>query len=300
MLKPELISIIIPSFNGGGKLDVCLNSLNKQTVTGFEIIVVLDGSTDNSKNIIEKYQNSIQFKIKIIEQHNQGRAKSRNNGVQRSSGDLIVFLDDDMIAEPGFIEKHYYYHSNNNGILIGSGYREENAAQNKFSKFIIHVERNWKLHSINRGKVDLDHFNFTACNMSISKKTFEDLSGFDERLKDSEDFDFGMRALKKNITVFYDISIAAFHNDWPKINDFIIRNNQYNIGKKELVKYHPEYIAYLPELSKKSPPKLKRWLLQFFKTVFSNCVIHESPILNYLPLKITFLIYKITISSLTR
>ena len=97
------VSIIIPCYNQGNFLEECLNSVYSSTYDKLEVIVVNDGSTDNSKEIIDKL--NLRFHFKAIHQGNAGPSTARNIGVKASSGEYILPLDaDDKISED-YIEK---------------------------------------------------------------------------------------------------------------------------------------------------------------------------------------------------
>ena len=91
-------SFIVPVYNTEKYLDKCLDSLVKQTLKDFEIIIVNDGSTDNSIQIINKYQEKYS-NIKLINQNNQGLSMARNNGVKKSEGEYLIFIDSDDYVE---------------------------------------------------------------------------------------------------------------------------------------------------------------------------------------------------------
>lgn len=82
-------SIIIPVYNVEEYIDKCLESVFNQTEKDFEVIVVNDGTKDNSMSIVEKYP------VKIINQKNQGLSVARNHGVEKAQGDYLIFLDSD-------------------------------------------------------------------------------------------------------------------------------------------------------------------------------------------------------------
>ncbi len=89
----DLISIIIPTYNHGIYLDRCLNSIQQQTIDNYEVIIIDNNSTDNTKDVIKKY---INLPIKYYLISNKGiYAKSRNMGIKNSSGNIIAFLDSD-------------------------------------------------------------------------------------------------------------------------------------------------------------------------------------------------------------
>lgn len=86
------ISIIVPIYNAEKYLEKCLNSLVNQTKSELEFILVNDGSTDNSEKIIKKYKDP---RIKYFKNKNQGIGKTRNFGIEKSTGKYLMFLDSD-------------------------------------------------------------------------------------------------------------------------------------------------------------------------------------------------------------
>ncbi len=97
-------SFIVPVYNTSKYLDKCLKSLVNQTFNDFEIIIVNDGSTDNSKSIISNYQEKYN-NIKVINQKNEGLSSARNNGVKKSIGNYLLFIDSDDYVEEDLLKK---------------------------------------------------------------------------------------------------------------------------------------------------------------------------------------------------
>ena len=93
-----MISIIVPVYNVESYLKECLESIQKQTYTNFEVILVNDGSTDYSKDICEEYCRK-DSRFHLINQKNQGQSIARNRGVAESTGEFIVFIDSDDIVK---------------------------------------------------------------------------------------------------------------------------------------------------------------------------------------------------------
>ena len=89
------ISVIIPVYNTEKYIEKCLESIAGQTMQDFEVIVVNDGSTDNSKKVIKDYMKNSNLDIKYLEKENGGLASARNYGVERALGKYISFLDSD-------------------------------------------------------------------------------------------------------------------------------------------------------------------------------------------------------------
>ena len=103
------ISVIIPVYNTEKYVEKCLESLAKQEMQDFEVIIVNDGSTDNSENVIKNYMQSSKLNIKYLEKENGGLASARNYGVEKASGKYISFLDsDDYLDKNLFSELEKY------------------------------------------------------------------------------------------------------------------------------------------------------------------------------------------------
>ena len=85
-----MISVIIPVYNGEKYISECIESVLKQTFRDFEIIVINDGSTDNTAEICRKFKN-----IRYFYQENKGVSKAREKGLQVSKGEYITFIDSD-------------------------------------------------------------------------------------------------------------------------------------------------------------------------------------------------------------
>lgn len=98
-ISNNLVSIIIACFNEEKYINNCLTSLFNQSYKNIEIIVVDDGSTDRTKEIVKKH------KCKLIKLDHQGTAIARNTGAKESKGDILVFLDADMEFDKDFISK---------------------------------------------------------------------------------------------------------------------------------------------------------------------------------------------------
>ena len=136
----DLISIIIPVYNVEKYLSNCIDSVINQTYTNIEILLINDGSTDNSQKICEEYTN-IDKRIILINKENGGLSDARNMGIINANGKYITFIDSDDTVKENYIEylyklllkyktnmsiAAYSVISNKKIINIGQGYKEEN------------------------------------------------------------------------------------------------------------------------------------------------------------------------------
>ena len=111
------VSIIVPIYNTEKYLPKCLDSIINQTYQGLEIILVDDGSTDNSGKIADDYALKDK-RIKVIHQKNQGQSTARNTGLAKATGDYISFIDSDDEIKNNFIEELLSPYSDNTSVSV--------------------------------------------------------------------------------------------------------------------------------------------------------------------------------------
>jgi glycosyltransferase involved in cell wall biosynthesis len=114
-------SIILPTYNRAEMIQNAINSVLKQTYKDWELIIIDDGSTDNTKNIVDKYKKEDQ-RIKYFFQKNQERSIARNNGISKSSAIWICFLDSDDYYEENHLEELSLITPKNSEVLIVTGF----------------------------------------------------------------------------------------------------------------------------------------------------------------------------------
>lgn len=122
------ISIVVPSFNQSDYLEDCLESAYNQTVPALEIIVVDDGSTDNSLEIAHRYMfkefPGIESPVRVVSQVNKGLPSARNTGIMNARGDYILFLDaDDKLVETA-VERIQAEIRRTNADIVTPSFRE--------------------------------------------------------------------------------------------------------------------------------------------------------------------------------
>ena len=111
------ISIIIPVYNAGNYIKKCIDSILSQTYENFEVIVINDGSSDNSWELLNKYY-SDNKKIKLFNQENKGVSMTRNFGIDNANGDWITFVDADDWIENNTLERIVNIIEQNNNLEI--------------------------------------------------------------------------------------------------------------------------------------------------------------------------------------
>lgn len=205
-------SIIVPLYNKAPYVRKALESIMAQTFTDFELIVVDDGSTDNSAAICEEYLKNIKHQTsRIIHQQNAGVASARNNGVKASKGDYVAFLDADDWWKPTFLEEMDW--------LIKSypdaGLYATNFVYYKKGK--THVEHNQQTGYINYPDIyyrtgSMPVWTGAAC---MPRKVFDEMGGFPVGIKLGEDFLLWAKTAVHYPVAFCEKALAYYNNDVP-------------------------------------------------------------------------------------
>ena len=127
MNNDPLISIIIPCFNAEKTLEKCLKSVVQQSYANLEIIIIDDGSTDETSLIYNKFQSNDE-RILVLKQQNSGVSKARNTGVKAATGDYICFVDSDDWAELNYCSELYSLLVGENAdiSIVEASYEDEN------------------------------------------------------------------------------------------------------------------------------------------------------------------------------
>lgn len=118
------VSVIVPVYNAVSHLDVCISSIINQTYNNLEIILVDDGSTDNTLEKLNEYKEKYP-QIKVYTKKNKGVAHTRNYGLSKATGYYIMFMDNDDYIDNNYVEKMVSFDDNSDYDIINSGYVRE-------------------------------------------------------------------------------------------------------------------------------------------------------------------------------
>jgi glycosyltransferase involved in cell wall biosynthesis len=186
MADNPLISVIIPTFNRADFLQNAIESVLAQTYKQHEIVVVDDGSTDNTKELIVGYGNKIRFYY----QRNKGPAIARNYGVQNSSGDLLAFLDSDDVWHADKLTRQVdRFAADKDLALLFTGHRYVNHEDNQIMWSVGHND-------LNKGamkKAIMTGCPFALSSAMVKRQVFCKVGMFSEQLTYAEDWDLFFR-----------------------------------------------------------------------------------------------------------
>lgn len=187
----NLVSIIVPVYNTEKYLDACINSILNQTYTNLEIILVDDGSTDNSGKLLDEFAGKDK-RIKVIHQKNAGQSAARNVGIRYANGDFVSFIDGDDEISPDFIKELLAVY-NSRTILSVCGMHYKRVVQQSANDVYINPLRNKKPRESFKAYIlhllAIDGRMYSSVNKLYRTKFVKSLK-FDETLNFAEDTKF--------------------------------------------------------------------------------------------------------------
>jgi glycosyltransferase involved in cell wall biosynthesis/GR25 family glycosyltransferase involved in LPS biosynthesis len=222
LFKPK-ISIILPTYNGIHKLIKTLPSIIEQTFKNFELIIIVDGSTDDTYNFLKKNYN---YKnIHIVYQDNKKLPKSLNEGLIRCRGKYITWTSDDNFLKKNFLSKFYEYMKLNKNVSFA------------YSGFNVFGDDNWVFDK-KISNVDM-FFRYPGLpSFMWTKSVINKIGFYDQRLLGIEDYDYILRTMEINPyfgfvdDILYDY---LFENNGNNMTSDIYKNNKINLLNHKLL-----------------------------------------------------------------
>jgi len=222
----SLVSVVIPIFNREHLILDTINSVLAQTYQNFEIILVDDGSVDNTKQVISSINDS---RIKYIYQNNAGPSAARNNGIRHAKGEYIAFLDSDDLWLPEKLEKQISVLNNNKNIGIISCWSQCITYDGEKLHMRMCKAKDSKEFCL-KILLQPDTVVTGSPTMIVRKECFNKVGYFDEKMKTREDWDMWFRISNKY--EFYCINeilthIKVSHESLSKVADIIGISDNY-------------------------------------------------------------------------
>lgn len=201
------VSVVIPTYNYGRFIVEAIESALRQTLPPYEIIVVDDGSTDDTAEVVARFGERVRY----IRQENAGVSAARNRGVAESRGDYIAFLDADDIWEPTKLEKQIAKFAEDPEIgLVHCGMREFDAETGKTVALHLEGGEGWVADEIALWERPI--VIGPGGTIVVSRSAIETVGGFDTRLKNGEDWEFCFRVASKYKVGFVREPLVDYRN----------------------------------------------------------------------------------------
>ncbi len=206
MKNNPIISVIIPTYNRGWALTNAIDSVLAQDYKNFELIVVDDGSTDNTSNLIDRYAG----RLKPIQQTNAGVSAARNRGIKEAGGDFLAFLDSDDTWLPQKLSRQMDFFTRRPEALICQ-------TQEIWIRNNIRVNPK-KCHKKPSGMIfepSLDLCLVSPSAVMVKKELLKEIGCFDERLPACEDYDLWLRVSCRHMIYLVDDPLVIKHGGHP-------------------------------------------------------------------------------------
>jgi glycosyltransferase involved in cell wall biosynthesis len=252
-------SVIIPVYNRPSEVFELLTSLSKQSVKDFEVILVEDGSTLKSDQIVVSFYDRLE--IQYFFQQNQGQGFARNFGMSHANGDFFVILDSDVILPEDYL------------LVLKNSIQERNldafggpdAAATDFSNLQKAMDfamtSFWTTGGI-RGKLkDPSKYQARGFNMGVSRQVFESIGGFLDPNR-GEDIEWSMRIRKAGFRLELVAEAFVYHKRKNTLKSFAKQAFSFGRNRVNVSRFHPEAI------------KLVHWMPTFFLMFLISIVVN--------------------------
>ncbi|MBS3739186.1 glycosyltransferase family 2 protein [Mesohalobacter halotolerans] len=209
-------SVIIPLYNKADFILNTLNSVQKQTFKDFEVIIVNDGSTDNSFEVAKNLNDE---RFRVVSQENQGASSARNRGVNLASANWIALLDADDIWYENHLEQLYETIQKLKNVDLVS-----NAYHVKLSPNYIKTPKYSKTPSeeisLIKNYFEYSYIDplFWTSSIAFKKTCFDNINGFDENLKTGQDLDLMIRFTLENYVLGYNPKVTLLYQRFTQEN----------------------------------------------------------------------------------
>lgn len=244
-----LLSIIVPVYNRPDEVSELLESLTKQSMLDYEVVIVEDGSTITCESVVERYRSALPS-VQYLRIANSGPSGARNRGAERSRGDYLLILDSDVVLPDGYLQ------AVQSGIYDtgADAFGGPDAASPDFSPMQQAVS--YAMTSflttggIRGGSADaMEQFKPRTFNMGCRRDLFRRLGGFAEDMRYGEDIDFSLRLVESGAKVRLFPEAFVYHKRRVDLRKFFMQVHHSGMARIALEARHPnstKIVHYLP------------------------------------------------------
>jgi GT2 family glycosyltransferase len=226
------VSVVVASYNGARTLKTCLESLTNLNYPDYEVILVDDGSTDNTREIADAYPN-----IRNIRQPNLGLSGARDTGINAATGEVIAFTDSDCRADEDWL--HYLVGDLLNGSFAGIGGHNFLPPEDSSVAAAVMVSPGGPAHVM---LTDREAEHVPGCNMAFYKYALLELGGFDPVFrKAGDDVDVCWRLLERGYKIGFSPAGFVWHYRRSTVHAYLKQQAGYGEAEALLAHKHPEY-----------------------------------------------------------
>lgn len=229
-------SIIIPVYNRPDEVDELLDSLSKQSLLDFEILLIEDGSTEKCDLIAQKYSNDLN--IRYYFKDNSGRSKTRNYGMEKAKGEYFVFFDSDCVIPPFYFEKIKHTLETNYTDSYGGPDKADESFSDLQKAISFSMTSFLTTGGIRGSKgVKMEKFVPRTFNMGFSKEVYKTVGGFKDMF--GEDIDLSLRIRNNGYTCQLISDAYVYHKRRVDLSSFYRQVHIFGMARISLYLIHP-------------------------------------------------------------
>lgn len=230
-------SLIIPVFNRPDEVEELLESLTRQTLKDFEVIVVEDGSEVRCQDVADKYADRLD--VRYFEKPNSGPGQSRNYGAEHSRGEYLIVLDSDVVLPEGYLQQVDKELKTNPCDAFGGPDRAHESFTPVQKAINYSMTSFFTTGGIRGGKKKLDKFYPRSFNMGIRRTLYQQLGGF-SNMRFGEDIDFSIRIFKSGAHCRLFPEAWVWHKRRTDFRKFFRQVHNSGIARINLYKKYPD------------------------------------------------------------
>lgn len=230
-------SFIIPVYNRPDEVDELLDSLTRQTLRDFEVVVVEDGSAIPCREVVSKYADRLT--VHYYNKENSGPGQTRNYGVERANGEYMLILDSDCILPEDYLEEVEAELRAKKADAFGGPDRAHRSFTDVQKAINYAMTSFFTTGGIRGGKKKLDKFYPRSFNMGIRKDVYQALGGF-SKMRFGEDIDFSIRIFKAGYACRLFPEAWVWHKRRTDLKKFFKQVHNSGIARINLYKKYPE------------------------------------------------------------
>jgi glycosyltransferase involved in cell wall biosynthesis len=230
------VSVVVASYNGGPTLPDCLHSLAHLNYPNYEIILIDDGSTDQTPQIAPRYPS-----VRYIRQDNKGLSAARNAGIAAATGEIVAFTDSDCRADRDWL--HYLVSDMLAGGFTGMGGHNFLPPEDSPVSAAVMASPGGPVHVM---LTDREAEHIPGCNMAFYRSALQEIGGFDPIYrKAGDDVDICWRLQQAGYKIGFSHAGFVWHHRRATVDAYLNQQRGYGEAEAMLARNHPEYFNLL-------------------------------------------------------
>ncbi len=233
-IRPLKASVIVPTYNRLGRLQHVIAALEKQRypTEDYEVIVVSDGSSDGTDDYLKGYDSKLN--LRWFTQANQGPAAARNLGIGKAIGELVVFVDDDVVPQPQLLAVHVRAHSEagRDVVVIGPLLSPEGFVMSPWVRWEQEMLMK-QYRALLSGVWEPSARQFYTGNASLPRAQFMAAGGFDQNFRRAEDVELAYRLADRGLDFVFKMDAVGMHFAERSFNSWL--DAAYTYGRNDVI-----------------------------------------------------------------